>query len=139
MQEPEPGNPRKGRNRLTAPLVKGIADRNTRKAVRQAAMAALKGQVTSRQIEKLARKQARRARAQKILGGIAVLGAGAGAGYALWRWWDKQTNPDWLVEPPADTESERNPLLFVDGTGPAEVRAKRPEDDAGAADPDDQP
>ena len=62
---------------------------------------------------------------------VSVLAAGA---YAAWRWWDKQANPDWLVEPPAPTEvSDRAPLTSVDGSGPTvldpEVRAKQ--DDAG--------
>ncbi len=71
-----------------------------------------------------------------------MLGALGGA-YAAWRWWDKQANPDWLVEPPVATEvgDERSPLSSVDGSGRAdldpEVEAKQAE--AEAAEGDDRP
>ena len=57
------------------------------------------------------------------------------ATFAAWKWWDKQANPDWLVEPPAPTEvSEGSSLTSVDGTGlDPEVEAKEAE----AADRDD--
>ena len=62
------------------------------------------------------------------------VGLVAGGAFAAWKWWDKQANPDWLVEPPAATEvSDRAPLTSVDGSGPTvldpEVQAKQ--DDAG--------
>ena len=70
------------------------------------------------------------------------LGVLAGGAFAAWKWWDKQANPDWLVEPPAATEvSDRAPLSSVDGSGRAdldpEVQAKQAE--AEAADRDDRP
>ena len=81
-----------------------------------AAFAALRGQVTAKEIEKLVRrreKRARRGRAAKRLGVIGLLAGGA---YAAWRWWDKQANPDWLVEPPEATEvGDRAPLSSVSG------------------------
>lgn len=137
---PEPGNPRKGTNRATA-------DRAIRRAVRQAAEAALRGQITPRQIEKLARKQARRSRTRQVAGAIAVAGVVAGGAYALWKWWDKQTNPDWLVEPPAAAEaSDSGRLMSIDGTMgeqsdlDPEVTAKQAESESadGAADRDDE-
>lgn len=85
-----------------------------------AALAALRGRVTAEEIRKLARKHERRARAGRVCRGFFVAGALAGAAYVAWRWWDKQANPDWLVEPPAPTEvSEPGPLSSVDGSGPA--------------------
>ncbi|WP_046507071.1 DUF5324 family protein [Streptomyces odonnellii] len=82
-----------------------------------AALAALRGQVTADEIKKLARKHERRARAARIAKGLAVLGVLAGAAFAAWKWWDKQANPDWLVEPPAATEvSERGPMTNTGGS-----------------------
>lgn len=98
-----------------------------------AALAALRGQISPRQIEKLVRRQRRRARAARAAKGLALLGAVAGGAFAAWKWWDRQANPDWLVEPPAATEvaqSER--LSSVDGSGPSaldpEVEAKQAEE-----------
>ncbi|WP_371653670.1 MULTISPECIES: DUF5324 family protein [unclassified Streptomyces] len=96
-----------------------------------AALAALRGQISPRQIEKLAKKQRRRARAGRVAKGLAVVGILAGGAVAAWKWWDKQANPDWLVEPPAPTEvAERTPLSSVDGSGSLdpEVQAKEAEE-----------
>ncbi|ROQ81355.1 hypothetical protein EDD95_0915 [Streptomyces sp. CEV 2-1] len=83
-----------------------------------AALAALRGQVTPKEIRKLTRKHERRARAGRVSKALAVAGILAGSAYAVWRWWDKQANPDWLVEPPAPTEvDDRAPLTSVDGSG----------------------
>ncbi|MBD0745909.1 DUF5324 family protein [Streptomyces sp. CBMA152] len=100
-----------------------------------AALAALRGQVSPRQIQKLAKKQQRRARAGRLVKGLAVLGVLAGGAVAAWKWWDKQANPDWLVEPPAPTEvADRPPLSSVDGADRAvldpEVEAKQAEEEA---------
>ncbi|PCG83337.1 transcriptional regulator [Streptomyces sp. WZ.A104] len=113
-----------------------------------AALAALRTQVTAKEIQKLARKHQRRAKAGRAAKGFLVLGVLAGGAYAAWRWWDKQANPDWLVEPPAPTEvgDERSPLSSVDGSDRSdldpEVRAKQAEAEAGNGDnpgPDDRP
>lgn len=97
-----------------------------------AALAALRGQISPRQIEKLAKKQRRRARAGRVAKYVAVVGVLAGGAVAAWKWWDKQANPDWLVEPPAPTEvAEPTPLSAVDGSGSAldpEVQAKEAEE-----------
>ncbi|HEY8979935.1 MAG TPA: DUF5324 family protein [Streptomyces sp.] len=98
-----------------------------------AALAALRGQVTPEQIDRLVRANRRRARAARTAKGIAVLGLLAGGAYAAWRWWDRQANPDWLVEPPAATEVPVSPapLTSVDGTGlDPEVQAKEAEEEA---------
>ena len=106
-----------------------------------AALAALRGQVTAKEIEKLVRKHERRARAGRLAKGLAIIGVVAGGAVAVWKWWDKQANPDWLVEPPAATEvSDRAPLSSVDGSERSdldpEVQAKQAE--AEAADRDDR-
>lgn len=107
-----------------------------------AALAALRGQVTVKEINKLVRKHERRARAGRLAKGLAVVGVLAGGAFAAWKWWDKQANPDWLVEPPAATEvSDRAPLTSVDGSTGAtvvdpldpEVQAKQAEAEAEAA------
>ncbi|MEU0677900.1 DUF5324 family protein [Streptomyces sp. NPDC006172] len=100
-----------------------------------AALAALRGQVTPKEIEKLTRKHRRRSRAGKLAKALAVAGVVAGGVFAAWKWWDKQANPDWLVEPPAATEvPAAGGLSSIDGTDPAtldpEVQAKEAEEEA---------
>ncbi|MEU1591837.1 DUF5324 family protein [Streptomyces sp. NPDC005708] len=100
-----------------------------------AALAALRGQISPRQIQKLVRKQQRRAKAGRIAKGLAVLGVLAGGAFAAWKWWDRQANPDWLVEPPAATEvPQSDRLTSVDGSGPSvldpDVEAKQAEEDS---------
>ncbi|MEU1666498.1 DUF5324 family protein [Streptomyces sparsogenes] len=82
-----------------------------------AALAALRVHVTAEDINKLARRRRRRTRTGRIAKRATFVGlVGAGV-FTAWKWWDKQANPDWLVEPPAATEvSEREPLTAVDGS-----------------------
>ncbi|WP_030376917.1 MULTISPECIES: DUF5324 family protein [unclassified Streptomyces] len=107
-----------------------------------AALAALRGQVSPKEIRRLVRKQQRRARAGRLAKGLLVAGVLAGGAVAAWKWWDKQANPDWLVEPPAATEVPAGgPLTAVDGSGKSvldpEVQAKQAEEEA-AKDRDDR-
>lgn len=98
-----------------------------------AAIAALRGQVTPAEIEKLLRKRRRRSAYGRGAKRFLVFGMVAGAAMAAWKWWDKQTNPDWLVEPPEATEvGSRTPLTSVDGSEPPldpETEAKQAEAD----------
>lgn len=99
-----------------------------------AAIAALRGQVSPQEIQKLVRKHERRAKAGRVAKGLLILGILAGGAFAAWKWWDKQANPDWLVEPPAATEvPETGRLSSVDGTGLSdldpEVQAKQAEEE----------
>ncbi|GAB2865453.1 DUF5324 family protein [Streptomyces deserti] len=111
-------------------------------AARSAAvLAALRGQITPKEIQKLLRKQERRAKAGRAARMLVVVGVVAGGAFAAWKWWDKQANPDWLVEPPAATEvPESGRLTSVDGSGQSvldpEVQAKEAEE---AADRDERP
>ncbi|MGW1539498.1 DUF5324 family protein [Streptomyces sp. NPDC002309] len=100
-----------------------------------AALAALRGQVSPKEIQKLVRKHERRARTGRAVKVLAVIGVLAGGAFAAWKWWDKQANPDWLVEPPAATEvPESGRLTSVDGSGQSildpEVQAKQAENEA---------
>ena len=104
-----------------------------------AALAALRGQITAKEVAKLTRRHERRARAGRLAKGLAVLGILAGGAFAAWKWWDKQANPDWLVEPPAATEvPEGGHLTSVDGSGQdeldPEVQAKQAEAEAAERD-----
>lgn len=125
----------------TGPVLEEAGSRST------AAWAALRGQVTPRDVEKIMKQHERRARAGRLAKGLAVLGVLAVGAYCAWRWWDKQANPDWLVEPPAPTEvdeettlkSEETTLKSVDDGGSSldpEVAAK--EADAEATDRDEE-
>ncbi|GGU77070.1 hypothetical protein GCM10010275_09580 [Streptomyces litmocidini] len=100
-----------------------------------AAWAALRGQVTPREIQKIVKKHERRARAGRVAKGIVVLGVLVGGVFTAWKWWDKQANPDWLVEPPAPTEmgeaDEDSSLSSVDGSGA--ILDEKAETDADAA------
>jgi Family of unknown function (DUF5324) len=58
-----------------------------------ATLAALKGELTSADVKK-ARRRGRRSR----FGKIALVAGIAGAGFAAWRWWTKQSEPDWTVD-----------------------------------------
>ncbi|MFF9866516.1 DUF5324 family protein [Streptomyces sp. NPDC013953] len=108
-----------------------------------AAVAALRGQVTAKDIRRIVRKHERRARAGRVAKGMAVVGVVAGAAFAAWKWWDKQANPDWLVEPPAATEvSERTPLTSIDGSAGTldpEVEAKQAEAETDSPNGEDRP
>ncbi|MEU6547308.1 DUF5324 family protein [Streptomyces sp. NPDC046859] len=100
-----------------------------------AALAALRGQVSPKDVQKLIRKHQRRAKAGRLAKTLAVVGLLAGGAFAAWKWWDKQANPDWLVEPPAATEvPESGRLTSVDGTDQSgldpEVQAKEAEEAA---------
>jgi hypothetical protein len=110
-----------------------VRDEATARSV--AALAALRGQITPKEVQKLVRKHERRARAGRLARALAVAGIVAGGAYAAWKWWDKQANPDWLVEPPAATEvPETGRLTSVDGSGQSvldpEVQVKEAEEDA---------
>ncbi|MCB5163344.1 DUF5324 family protein [Streptomyces bambusae] len=83
-----------------------------------AALAALRGQVSAEEVRRLVRKHERQARNHRLLKGVALTGLLAAGAFAAWKWWDQQSNPDWLVEPPAATEvADRGPLSAVDGSG----------------------
>lgn len=110
-----------------------VRDEATARGV--AALAALRGQVSPKEIQKLVRKHERRARAGRAMKMLLVVGAIAGGAFAAWKWWDKQANPDWLVEPPEATEvPESGRLTSVDGSGQSvldpEVQAKQAEEEA---------
>ncbi|WP_328943709.1 DUF5324 family protein [Streptomyces sp. NBC_00250] len=116
----------------TGPVLEEAGSRST------AAWAALRGQVTPRDIEKIVKRHERRTRAGHLAKGLVVLGVLVAGAYVAWRWWDKQANPDWLVEPPAPTEvdEEETMLTSVDDSGTSldpEVEAKENEAEAAAA------
>ncbi|TVL92404.1 DUF5324 family protein [Streptomyces sp. SAJ15] len=100
-----------------------------------AAFAALRGEVTPEEIHKIAKKRARRARTGRMIKRMALVALVAGCAYGAWKWWDRQSNPDWLVEPSAATElDDRSSFSSVDGSGPnstldPEVQAKQAETD----------
>ncbi|MFJ9807449.1 DUF5324 family protein [Streptomyces sp. NPDC101158] len=112
----------------TGPVLEEAGSRST------AAWAALRGQVTPKDIQKIIKKHERRHRAGRVAKVLAVLGLVTCGAFAAWKWWDKQANPDWLVEPPAPTElDEETRLSSVDDGGSSldpEVAAKEADADA---------
>ncbi|MDQ8707688.1 DUF5324 family protein [Streptomyces sp. LHD-70] len=104
-----------------------------------AAVAALRGQVSPKEIEHLVRRHKRRAFAGRAFKRIGVIGLLGAAAFAAWKWWDKQANPDWLVEPPAPTDvPDASRLNAVDGSRQdaldPEVQAKEAEAEAAKRD-----
>ncbi|WP_181803461.1 DUF5324 family protein [Streptomyces shenzhenensis] len=96
-----------------------------------AVLAALRGNVSAEDIERLARRNQRRAACGRAFRAVAAAGVVAGAAFAAWKWWDRQANPDWLVEPPAATEvPDTSRLSSVDGSSPLDpqVQAKEAEE-----------
>ncbi|NYV74383.1 DUF5324 family protein [Streptomyces sp. UH6] len=85
-----------------------------------AALAALRGQVSPKDIERLVRKRRRRSALGSFTKKTAVLGLLGAAAFAAWRWWDSQANPDWLAEPSEATEvpDDASSLAEADGSGP---------------------
>nr|WP_206325253.1 MULTISPECIES: DUF5324 family protein [unclassified Streptomyces] len=97
----------------TGPVLEEAGSRST------AALAALRGQVTPDDVRKIVRKQERRARAGRLVKGLVVLGVLLGGAFAAWKWWDRQANPDWLVEPPAPTEVDEGSGMPSASGGPS--------------------
>jgi len=83
-----------------------------------AVLPVLRGQISAAEIEALTAHHAREAHrgrwARRVVT-VGVLGAVAGGGVAAWKWWQRQSNPDWLVEPPVTPL----PLRTTPATGPA--------------------
>ncbi|MFF1905020.1 DUF5324 family protein [Kitasatospora sp. NPDC058218] len=66
-----------------------------------AALTALQGHVTSAEISDLAARNIKKEHRNGWATGLAVAGAVAiGSGILVWHWWRRQSNPEWLVEPP---------------------------------------
>ncbi|MCX5398305.1 DUF5324 family protein [Streptomyces sp. NBC_00102] len=101
-----------------------------------AALAALRGQVTAKDINRLAKKNACRAKSGRLFKGILVLSLVTAGACAAWRWWDRQANPDWLVEPsePTAAGDAQSPLTSVDGTD-LDTGIRTTQADAEAGDP----
>ncbi|MCX5211729.1 DUF5324 family protein [Kitasatospora sp. NBC_00240] len=67
-----------------------------------AALTALQGHVTASEISDLAAKNAKKEQRNGWATGLAVAGTLAvGSGVIAWQWWRRQSNPEWLIEPPA--------------------------------------
>jgi hypothetical protein len=110
-----------------------------------AAIPVLRGQVSLAEVEALTRAHERAARRGRwARRGFTVLAVGALAtgGLAAWRWYRKQSNPDWLVEPPTTSIPLRDTVQgsggssasgAVNGSLPLdpEVEAKEAEETAG--------
>ncbi|WP_407566247.1 DUF5324 family protein [Streptomyces sp. 184] len=106
--------------KAAAVATKAVAGPATREAAARgtAALSALKGEVSPEEIGELARKRHRRETIARRVKSTVVFGAlGAGAVF-LWRWWDRQVNPDWMVEPSDATEpsGDASTTRIVDDT-----------------------
>ena len=96
----------------TAQAAAAVRDRGA------AALPVLRGQISVAEIEALTAQHAREAHrgrwARRVLT-VGLIGAVAGGGVAAYKWWQRQSNPDWLVEPPVTPL----PLRTTPATGPA--------------------
>jgi uncharacterized protein DUF5324 len=70
----------------------------------EAAMAALRGQITPHEVRCAVRRREARARAGRRVRRLGVLGLVAAGVFAAWKWWERQTSPEWLMEPSPATE-----------------------------------
>lgn len=78
------------------PLVQEVQLRST------AAITALHGNVSAEEISRLAAKNAKKAHRNHLATGLAIAGTIAvGTGLLMWQWWRRQSEPQWLIEPPA--------------------------------------
>ncbi|WP_411103618.1 DUF5324 family protein [Streptomyces sp. cmx-4-9] len=107
------------------PVAEEAASRST------AALAALRGQVSPQEIQRLVRRHERRARNGRLFKGVVIIGLVAGGAYAAWKWWDQQSNPDWLVEPPAATELSSRDAEQASASFDDELAAKEREASTG--------
>ncbi|WP_223290875.1 DUF5324 family protein [Streptomyces avicenniae] len=74
----------------------------------QAAFAALRGDVSARDIRAAVRRKRRRARTGRAIRKMGMIGLVAGGAYAAWKWWSGQNSPDWMDEPADATEVPEN-------------------------------
>lgn len=84
-----------------------------------AALPALRGQVSLAEVEALAEAHERASRRGRwARRGITLLALGALAtgGLAAWRWYRRQSNPDWLVEPPTTSIPLRDTTAGAGGS-----------------------
>ncbi len=95
---------------VAVPAVDGVVLRGN------AALHALRGQVSAAEIDRLVRRRIRRERAGRALRDAVVVSAACGALMAAWKWWNKQNNPEWLVEPPEATEVGDRAAMNGSGT-----------------------
>src|SRR5882757_2321163 len=83
-----------------------------------AALQALRGQVSAADIDRLVRRRVRRQQTGRVFRGMVVAGLVGGAAFATFKWWSKQSNPDWLVEPSEPTEEfESKDRVAMNGSG----------------------
>ncbi|PYC87544.1 transcriptional regulator [Streptomyces tateyamensis] len=100
-----------------------------------AAFTALHGHVSAAEIEKLAARNARRARRSRLATALAVVGTLAvGSGVLVWAWCRRSSEPDWLVEPPeVQTPPDRVHPVSRDTTTPGSAAATTPLNGTGPA------
>ncbi|MFD0571055.1 DUF5324 family protein [Kitasatospora gansuensis] len=80
-----------------------------------AAFTALQGHVSAAEISRLAAKNVKKEQRHGWATGLAVAGALAiASGLVAWQWWRGRSNPQWLVEPPAESASGSE----LNGSGP---------------------
>lgn len=95
---------------VAGPAVDGVVLRGN------AALHALRGQVSAAEIDRMVRRRIRRERAGRALRDVVVVSAACGAVVAAWKWWNRQNNPEWLIEPSEATEVSDRAAMNGSGT-----------------------
>lgn len=73
-----------------------------------AMMAALRGDVSPEEIREAMRRRERRVRAGRLARRLGALGVAAGGAAAVWAWKGRQSNAEWIAEPPPATELDED-------------------------------
>jgi hypothetical protein len=68
------------------------------------AVAVLRGEISPRDMRCAMRHRDRRERARRAVRRAGLVGLVAGGAFLAWKWWERQSSPEWLMEPSPATE-----------------------------------
>ncbi|MGP4109639.1 DUF5324 family protein [Streptomyces sp. 4N509B] len=92
----------------------------------EVAVVALRGAITPREARLVIRGRERRRRIVRVARRLGVAGLVAACAFAGWKWWERQSSPEWLVEPSPATEVP--PAELAEEAAQAEAETQTMED-----------